>query len=89
MFLDIFSGGKRRQASHSQIQKIKEGGKKADIIRSIEKKYHSQSEIPQAEEELQAALEDIPSNSLPEVKKPTQETKSNWFTRVKLFFFSK
>ena len=54
------AGGHRRKIDPKKIQKIKEGGKKAEAIRQKADAHHKAEEIPQAEEELLKDLEQVP-----------------------------
>ena len=47
----------------AQIQKIKEGGKKADAIRKKAEELHQKEDVPQAESMLEEALKKIEKNS--------------------------
>lgn len=53
-------GGHRKRIDPKKIQKIKEGGKKAEAIREKANAQHKAEEIPKAEEELMKDLEQIP-----------------------------
>ncbi|MHA1574861.1 MAG: hypothetical protein ACTSXL_01800 [Alphaproteobacteria bacterium] len=50
------TGGHHRKADPKKIQKIKEGGKKADEIHKKTEAHHEEHEVPKAEEQL---LEDL------------------------------
>ena len=52
-------GGHRRKTDPKKIQKIKEGGKKADEIHKKTEAHHEKHEVPAAEEELLKNLEQI------------------------------
>ncbi len=53
------TGGHHRKADPKKIQKIKEGGKKADEIHKKTEAHHEEQEVPAAEEELLKDLKDI------------------------------
>lgn len=49
-------GRRKKQIDPKKLQKIKEGGKKADAIRERADNYHKAHDIPAAEEELRKDL---------------------------------
>ena len=55
-------GGHRRKADPKKIQKIKEGGKKADKIHKKTEAHHEKHEVPKAENELMKDLEQLNNN---------------------------
>jgi hypothetical protein len=54
------TGGHYRKADPKQIQKILEGGIKAQVIRKKADEHHKAEEIPVAEDELMKDLKNIP-----------------------------
>ena len=55
----IPTGGHRRKYDPKHAQKIKEGGKRADIIHKKAMEEHKKVDVPAAEDELLKDLEDI------------------------------
>ncbi len=100
MFLDLLPGGRKKQVSRSQVQKIKKGGQIADAIRQVSNRHHSESDVPRAEEHLTEAIENWPrqknrgkeatsrnSSLLPPHKEGYRG--GTWWKRVIQFFVSK
>ena len=53
------TGGHRRKIDPKKIEKIKEGGKKADKIHKKTEAHHHEQEVPAAEEKLLKDLKDL------------------------------
>ena len=52
-------GGHQHKADPKRAKKIKEGGKRADVIRQKANEHHEAKEIPYAENQLMKDLEKI------------------------------
>lgn len=62
-------GGHKRNYDPKHAKKIKEGGKKAQIIQKETTQKHLEEDVPKAEEELLQELESIENQNLDKVKK--------------------
>ena len=56
-------GHHRHRADPKRAQKIREGSKRADVMKKISETHHKNLEVPKAEEELQKALEKLTDHS--------------------------
>ena len=63
------AGGHRRKADPAYVQKIKEGGRKAQRIAKETHALHQQEDVPLAEEELLKDLENLNNDHLKHSKK--------------------
>ena len=62
-------GGHRRKVDPAHAKKIREGGKIADKIRKESVAKHKTEDIPKAEADLLAALEDMENGQIKKAKK--------------------
>ncbi len=85
MFLDIAPGGRKKHATRSQVQKIKKGGAIADRIRELSNEDHQENEVPDAEQQMENAIENWPE--VKEEKEKKEAQKKTWWQKVKDFFF--
>lgn len=91
--MDVFPGGghrRRKRLTKADIERLKEGHRKADDIRDMRETHHEEQEIPQAEEALMNDLETINKEVTPTPKGKVQGThkKEKGIQKLKKFLHS-
>lgn len=59
MFKGFPGGGKKKQPTKEDMQKLREGGKKADKLKAQKEEHHATVDAPAAEELLEAEMKKL------------------------------